>query len=128
LVLFGSDRDDRRVLFLYSETMETGKTRPAPKGTPHKRASGPSSVGTNRDWVMIVLGSLLIVFFVAAGYASIIKTNKNSPLRKRGPVKYPKKMGSIDTNIEIYKTGKAMELARRLRDQGTVEDRKREVG
>jgi len=50
----------------------------------------PRWTRTDRDWVMIVLGVILIVFFVAAGYAAVTGREDGTQRRKRGPVKDPK--------------------------------------
>jgi hypothetical protein len=60
-----------------------------------KHAPPPSRTRTNKDWIMITLGVLLILFFLTSGYLGVVTTNKNSRQKIRGPVKDPDKMGMI---------------------------------
>lgn len=52
-----------------------------------------SNTRTDRDWVMIVLGVCLVIFFLVGGYLSCGMTEKSAPPRLRGPVKDPASMG-----------------------------------
>ena len=64
----------------------TGKGRPRT----------PRRTRTDRDWVMMVLGVLLIVFFVVAGYAALNGREDAARSRKRGPVKDPKAAAVVE--------------------------------
>lgn len=54
------------------------------------RKSVPRWTRTDRDWVMMVLGVVLIVFFVFSGYLALTEREDGTRGRKRGPVKDPK--------------------------------------
>ncbi|GEM_PF-1940022 len=84
--------------FLYTHDMNDQEQRASGNGVRPKTkpAPPPSGTRTNKDWIMITLGVLLILFFVTAGYLGVVKTNKNSPQRIRGPVKDPDKVGMMD--------------------------------
>jgi hypothetical protein len=61
-------------------------------GARKKRTPDPSPTRTDRDWVMIVLGVLLIFVFVAGVYASMVQGDKSAVPEPKGPVKDPKGM------------------------------------
>lgn len=60
--------------------------------TPPSRKASPelSRTRTSRDWIMIILGVVLVILFVAGGYFSYAPTE---PPKPRGPVKDPKNIG-----------------------------------
>ena len=55
-----------------------------------KRAPEPSRVRTDRDWVMIGLGLLLVAVFLIAAYLSFQRPDGAGKPAIRGPVKDPK--------------------------------------
>jgi hypothetical protein len=52
----------------------------------------PRKTRTNRDWVMISLGVLLIFSFLVIGYLSLAPRDKGTSGPLRGPVKNPNAM------------------------------------
>jgi hypothetical protein len=54
-----------------------------------REAPVPRRTRTNRDWVMISLGVLLICLFLVAGYLSLAPRGKETGGPLRGPVKNP---------------------------------------
>jgi hypothetical protein len=44
-----------------------------------KRTPKLSNTRTDRDWIMIVLGVCLVIFFLVGGYLSCGKTEKGAP-------------------------------------------------
>ena len=50
----------------------------------------PSIVRTNKDWIMIILGVALILFFFVAGYVAILQEGRSPGQKFRGPVKDPR--------------------------------------
>ena len=61
-----------------------------PKNT---RTPELSNTRTDRDWIMIVLGVCLVIFFVVGGYLSCCMNGKSAPPKLRGPVKDPASLG-----------------------------------
>ncbi len=55
-----------------------------------KSAPEPSRARTDRDWVMIALGLLLVGVFLFAGYLSFQRPDGSGKPAIRGPVKDPK--------------------------------------
>lgn len=53
------------------------------------RAPLPSKARTNRDPVMILVGIMLVVFSLAAGYSTWRETTPKPAALSRGPVKDP---------------------------------------
>lgn len=49
-----------------------------------------SIVRTNKDWIMIILGVALILFFFVVGYVAILQEGRNPGQKFRGPVKDPR--------------------------------------
>ena len=49
----------------------------------------PRRTRTNRDWIMISLGVLLIFLFLVIGYLSLVPRGKGAGGPLRGPVKDP---------------------------------------
>ncbi|MCA1961932.1 MAG: hypothetical protein LDL33_14200 [Desulfomonile sp.] len=66
------------------------------ESAPKARPRIPKQTRTNRDWVMLVLGVMLIVFFVFAGYVTLTAREDGARPRKRGPVKDPKISGIME--------------------------------
>jgi hypothetical protein len=60
----------------------------------NKRTPKLSNTRTERDWIMIVLGVCLVIFFLVGGYLSCGKTEKGTAPRLRGPVKEPARLGA----------------------------------
>ncbi len=60
----------------------------------NKRTPKLSNTRTERDWIMIVLGVCLVIFFLVGGYVSCGKTEKSTPPTLRGPVKDPARPGT----------------------------------
>lgn len=60
----------------------------------NKRTPKLSNTRTDRDWIMIVLGVCLVIFFLVGGYLNCGKTDKSTPPTLRGPVKDPARMGA----------------------------------
>jgi hypothetical protein len=58
--------------------------------TRKKRSPDPSPTRTDGDWMMIILGVLLVMFFVVAIYTSLIQGDKGAIPKSKGPVKEPK--------------------------------------
>ncbi len=52
-----------------------------------RAAPTPQRTRTNHDWIMVLLGVLLIVLFVVIGYLSLVR--KPTGAIMRGPVKDP---------------------------------------
>lgn len=49
-----------------------------------------SKTRTNSDWIMIILGICLVLFFSIAGYVSLTETSFELSPKAKGPVKDPK--------------------------------------
>jgi hypothetical protein len=60
----------------------------------NKRTPKLSNTRTDRDWIMIVLGVCIVIFFLVGGYLSCGKTEKSTPPKLRGPVKDPARLGA----------------------------------
>lgn len=60
-----------------------------------RKSPRPRKTRTNRDWVMIMIGIGLIIFFLVAGYVGIGERGKGPVQKKRGPVKNPKALGQM---------------------------------
>lgn len=58
-----------------------------------KRSPELSKTRTNSDWVMIILGIFLVLFFSVAGYFSFVETPSEVQPKARGPVRDPKAVG-----------------------------------
>lgn len=56
----------------------------------------PSTIRTDRDWVMMVLGAGLILLFLIGGYLSVPPSETPSIPKMRGPVKDPEKLGFLE--------------------------------
>ncbi|HMK36996.1 MAG TPA: hypothetical protein VK463_18120 [Desulfomonilaceae bacterium] len=69
-----------------------------------KKAPDPSATRTDKDWVMIVLGVLLAVLFLAGGYASLSQGEKAAVHKMKGPVKDPKSMGMFDRRSDLLRS------------------------
>jgi hypothetical protein len=54
-----------------------------------RRAPAPSTTRTDRDWVMIGLAALLILFFLVAGWLAFRGKDKGTGRKFRGPVRDP---------------------------------------
>ncbi len=65
---------------MHSEMNSTSTRRASPT---------PRITRTNRDWIMLSLGVLLIFLFLAIGYFSIWPRGKGTTGAMRGPVKNP---------------------------------------
>jgi len=61
----------------------------------------PRRTRTDRDWVMMILGAMLIVFFVFAGYVTLTAREDGTRPRKRGPVKDPKIFGMMECPLIV---------------------------
>ena len=61
----------------------------------NKRAVKLSNTRTDRDWIMIVLGVCLVIFFVVGAYVSFVRTAPNGSPKLRGPVKDPGRLGAL---------------------------------
>lgn len=55
----------------------------------------PSTIRTDRDWVMMALGIGLILLFLIGGYISLSPSGAPTAPKIRGPVKDPKKLGLL---------------------------------
>jgi hypothetical protein len=60
-----------------------------------RRTIETATTRTDRDWIMVVLGVLLIVAFLVAGYLSLGSTPKSPSTKPRGPVKNPARSSSM---------------------------------
>ncbi len=58
-----------------------------------RRSPGPKKIRTNSDWVMVMIGVCLIIFFLIAGYVGLGKRGEGPTQKKRGPVKDPTGLG-----------------------------------
>ena len=67
----------------------------------NKRTPKLSNTRTDRDWIMIVLGVCLVIFFLVGGYLSCGKTEKSAPTKLRGPVKDPARLGASSITPQI---------------------------
>lgn len=54
-----------------------------------KKRPEPSTTRTNRDLKMIVMGALLIIFFLVAGYLGIRESARKETPTPKGPVRNP---------------------------------------
>ncbi len=69
---------------------------PVPELPRKNKMVEPSTTRTNRDGIMIVLGVVLIVFFVVAGYLTLTRSDSQPNNNKtRGPVKDPSRSSSF---------------------------------
>jgi hypothetical protein len=75
--------------FLYNPVSREDETG-MPLQSTAKRSPEPSKTRTNNDWIMIILGIFLVLFFSIAGYFSFIETPSEVQSKARGPVKDPK--------------------------------------
>ncbi|MEW6349164.1 MAG: hypothetical protein AB1646_08885 [Thermodesulfobacteriota bacterium] len=64
-------------------------------GNVPERAPAPSRTRSNRDPVMILLGVVLILFLLTAGYQGVFRGDKKPVKKYRGPVRDPFKVGFL---------------------------------
>jgi hypothetical protein len=67
----------------------------------NKRTPKLSNTRTDRDWIMIVLGVCLVIFFLVGGYLSCGKKEESTSPRLRGPVKDPARLGASSITPHI---------------------------
>ena len=74
-------------------TQQDRKMNSSVTKTPAKRrTSKPRTTRTNKDWIMIVMGTLLAVSFLIGLFVSFSDRNKSTRKKKHGPVRDPKKL------------------------------------
>jgi len=66
-----------------------------PQGRVKRTPPEPSTIRTDRDWVMMALGVGLILLFLVGGYMSFSPSDAPAVPKNRGPVKDPKKLGLL---------------------------------
>jgi len=76
----------------------------------NKRPTKLSNTRTDQDWIMIVFGVVLVIFFLVGGYLSCGKTEKSTPPRLRGPVKDPARLGASSVTPHIGATVLRLDL------------------
>jgi hypothetical protein len=61
----------------------------------NRGAAKLSNTRTDRDWIMIVLGVCLVIFFLVGACLSLTRTEKGLQPKLRGPVKDPGRLGAL---------------------------------
>ncbi len=67
-----------------------------------RKATRERKTRTNRDVVMIMLGALLVLFFVAAGYSIYGRGSDGSTPRFKGPVRNPNSQNLMERRFDQF--------------------------